>query len=88
VAAPTFGTEGAGGRAPVTKAQKGQGRRTMAQDIVSGAGGGADEASEEARRPRSRDATSAPKVRRSRTRCHCQRVKVGSGRGRNKGGRV
>jgi hypothetical protein len=75
VAAPTFGAEGAGGRAPVTKAQEGQGRRTPAQDIASRAGGGAAEASEEARRPRSRDDTSAPKVRQSWTRGHCRRVK-------------
>jgi hypothetical protein len=51
VAAPTFGAEGASGRAPVTKAQEGQGRRTPAQDTAFGAGGGADEASEETRRP-------------------------------------
>jgi hypothetical protein len=75
VAAPTFGAEGAGGRALVTKAQEGRGRKTLAQDTASGAGGGADEASEGARRPWSRVATSAPKVQRSWTRGHCQRVK-------------
>jgi hypothetical protein len=75
VAAPTFGAEGAGGRAPVTKAQEGRGRKTLARDIASGAGGSADEASEEARRAWSLVATSAPKVRRSWTRGHCQRVK-------------
>jgi hypothetical protein len=75
VAAPTFGAEGAGDRAPVTRAQAGQGRKTLARDIASGAGGGADEAFEEARRPWSRVTTSAPKVRRSWTRGHCQRVK-------------
>jgi hypothetical protein len=75
VAAPTFGAEGADGRAPVTKAQEGQERGALAEDIASGAGGGADKASGEARRPWSKVATSAPKVRRSWTRAHRQRVK-------------
>jgi hypothetical protein len=88
VAAPTFGAEGAGGRALVTKAQEGRGRKTLAQDTASGAGGGADEASEGARRPWSRVATSAPKVQRSWTRGHCQRVKWAPVGGRDKGGRV
>jgi hypothetical protein len=51
VAAPTFGAEGADGRAPVTKAQEGQERGAPAKGTASGAGGGADKASEEARRP-------------------------------------
>jgi hypothetical protein len=75
VAAPTFGAEGADGRAPVTKAQEGQERGALAEDIASEAGGGASKASEEARRSWSRVATSAPKVRRSWTRGHSQRVK-------------
>jgi hypothetical protein len=75
VAAPTFGAEGADGRAPVTKAREGQERGAPAEDTASGAGGGADEASEEARRPWSRVATSAPKVQRPWTRGRCQRVK-------------
>jgi hypothetical protein len=75
VAAPTFGGEGADGRAPVTKAQEGQERGAPAEDIASGAGGGAGKVSEEARRPWSRVATSAPKVQRSWTRGYRQRVK-------------
>jgi hypothetical protein len=51
VAAPTFGTEGADGRAPVTKAREGQERGAPAKGTASGAGGGADKASAEARRP-------------------------------------
>jgi hypothetical protein len=47
VAAPTFGTEGTNGRAPVTKAQEDQERGAPAEDIASGAGGGAGKASEE-----------------------------------------
>jgi hypothetical protein len=64
VAAPTFGAEGADGRA-LTKAQEGQERGALAEDIATEAGGGAGKASEEARRSWSRVATSAPKVRRS-----------------------
>jgi hypothetical protein len=75
VAAPTFGAEGADGRALVTKAQEGQERGALAEDIATEAGGGAGKASEEARRSWSRVATSAPKVRRSWTRGHSQRVK-------------
>jgi hypothetical protein len=88
VAAPTFGAEGAGGRAPVTRAQEGQGRKTLAREIASGAGGGADEASEEARRPWSRVAASAPKVPTILDTWPLPTCKVGSGRGRDKGGRV
>jgi hypothetical protein len=51
VAAPTFGAEGADGRAPVTKAREGQERGAPAKGTASGAGGGADKASAEARRP-------------------------------------
>jgi hypothetical protein len=51
VVAPTFGAEGADGHAPVTKAQEGQERGAPARGTASGAGGGADKASEEARRP-------------------------------------
>jgi hypothetical protein len=36
VAAPTFGAEGADGRAPVAKAQEGRGQKTLARDIASG----------------------------------------------------
>jgi hypothetical protein len=75
VAAHTFGAEGTDGRAPVTKSQEGQERGAPAEDIAPGAGGGAGKASEEARRPWSRVASSAPKVRRSWTRGHRQRVK-------------
>jgi hypothetical protein len=49
VAAPTFGAEGADGRAPVTKAREGQERGAPAEGTASGAG--ADKASAEARRP-------------------------------------
>jgi hypothetical protein len=63
VAAPTFGAEGADGCAPVTKAQEGQERGAPAEGTTSRAGGGADKASEEARRPRSRVAGSSPKAR-------------------------
>jgi hypothetical protein len=48
VAAPTFGTEGADGRAPVTKAQENQKRGAPAAGIALGIGGGAGKASEEA----------------------------------------
>jgi hypothetical protein len=75
VAAPTFGTEGTDGRAPVTKAQEDQERGAPAEYIASGAGGGAGKASEEARRPWSRIATSALKVQRSCTRGYRLRVK-------------
>jgi hypothetical protein len=51
VAAPTFGAEGADGRAPGTKAREGQERGAPAEDTASGAGGGADNASADARRP-------------------------------------
>jgi hypothetical protein len=64
VAAPTFGAEGADGRAPVTGAQEGQERGAPAEGTASRAGGGVDKAPEEARRPRSRVAASSPKVRR------------------------
>jgi hypothetical protein len=73
VAAPTFGAEGTDGRAPATKVREDQERGAPAEDIASGAGGDTGKASEEARRPQSRIATSAPKVRRSWT-CR-QRVK-------------
>jgi hypothetical protein len=51
VAAPAFGAKGADGRAPVTKAREGQERGAPAEDTASGAGGGADKAYAEARRP-------------------------------------
>jgi hypothetical protein len=88
VAAPTFGAEGAGDRAPVTRAQEGQGRKTLARDIASGARGSADETSKEARRPRPRIATSAPKVPTILDTWLLPTCKVGSGWGRDKGGRV
>jgi hypothetical protein len=75
VAAPTFGAEGTDGRAPATKVREDQERGAPAGDIASGASGGAGKVSEEARRPQSRIATSAPKVRRSWTRGCRRRVK-------------
>jgi hypothetical protein len=57
------------------EAQGKQGQRALALDVASGASGGADEAPEEARRPRPRVATSAPKGRQPWTRGHCRRVK-------------
>jgi hypothetical protein len=87
-AAPTFGTEGASGRAPVTRAQGKQRRRPLAQDVASGASGGADEAFKEARRPRSGVATSAPKVPTILDTWPLPTCKADSGRGKDKGGRV
>jgi hypothetical protein len=75
VAAPTFGAEGTDGRAPATKVREGQERGAPAEDITSRAGAGAGKASEEARRPQSRIATSVPKVRRSWIRGCRRRVK-------------
>jgi hypothetical protein len=46
VAAPTFGTEGTDGRAPVTKAQEDQERGAPAAGIAPGIGDGAGKASE------------------------------------------
>ena len=88
IAAPTFVAEGASGGAPVMKAQGKQGLRALAQDVASGASGSADEASEEARRPRPRVATSAPKGPTILDTWPLPTCKVGSGRGRDKGGRV
>jgi hypothetical protein len=88
MAAPTFGAEGASGGAPVMRAQGRQGLRALAQDVASGASGSADEASKEARRPRPRIATSAPKVPTILDTWPLPTCKVGSGWGRDKGGRV
>jgi hypothetical protein len=74
VAAPTFGAEGTGGRAPATKVREDQERGAPAGDIASGACGGAGRVSEEAQRPQSRIAASSPKVRRSWTRGCRRRV--------------
>jgi hypothetical protein len=88
MAAPTFGTEGASGGAPVMRTQGRQGRRALAQDVASGASGSADETSKEARRPRPRIATSAPKVPTILDTWLLPTCKVGSGWGRDKGGCV
>jgi hypothetical protein len=75
MAAPTFGAEGTNGRAPATKVREDQERGAPAGDIASGASGGTGKVLEEVRRPQSRIATSAPKVRRSGTRGRRRRVK-------------
>jgi hypothetical protein len=75
MAVPTFGAEGTNGRAPATKVREDQERGAPAGDIASGASGGTGKVPEEVRRPQSRIATSAPKVRRSGTRGRHRRVK-------------
>jgi hypothetical protein len=87
-AEPTFGTEGASGRAPVTRAQGRQRRGALAQDVASRASGGADKAPKEARRPGPGVATSAPKVSTILDTWPPPTCKADSGRGRGKGGRV
>jgi hypothetical protein len=75
MAAPTFGAEGTNGRASATKVREGQERGAPAGDITSGASGSTGKVPEGVRRPQSRIATSAPKVRRSGTRGRRRRVK-------------